>query len=75
MDQGQSIESPMIQRSDVVEKRMEMVAMLLNRLNEEANLGQTMNQDEEAEEGNHKQLTQAKGWLNKMFNAVRANAK
>ncbi|QAY66884.1 hypothetical protein [Paenibacillus protaetiae] len=46
MERGRSMmESQLWQRSDVVEKRMEMIAMLLKRLNEEA-IGQTGNLDE-----------------------------
>lgn len=70
MDRGQSIGSPLLQRSDVVEKRMEMVAMLLKRVNEEANLGQTIESITEDRGNNHVQLPQIKGWLPKKLNAL-----
>ncbi|MFD1954148.1 hypothetical protein ACFSL6_08175 [Paenibacillus thailandensis] len=75
MERGQETDCPLLQQTDVVEKRMEMVATLLNRVNEEANLGQAMNQIDEDKGRTDKQGPQMKEWLFKMFNAVRSFAK
>lgn len=40
MDQGKDIKSPLLQRNDVIEKRMEMLAMLMDRINEEGAVNQ-----------------------------------
>lgn len=43
MDHGNDIKSPSMHRSDVIEKRMEMLATLLDRINEEG-MAQTNHQ-------------------------------